>query len=56
MWGCRAHWFSLPKPLRDRIWMTYRSGQEVGKNQGAEYIKAAQDVQRWIREHGAKRG
>lgn len=24
--ACRAHWYSLPKPLRDRIWWAYRSG------------------------------
>lgn len=23
--ACRNHWFSLPKPLRDRIWSAYRS-------------------------------
>jgi hypothetical protein len=22
MWGCKQHWFALPKPLRDRIWAT----------------------------------
>jgi len=22
---CRAHWFSLPLPLRDAIWDTYRA-------------------------------
>jgi len=22
---CRSHWFSLPKPLRDAIWATYRA-------------------------------
>lgn len=24
MWGCSAHWFKLPKRLRDAIWRTYR--------------------------------
>lgn len=24
--ACRSHWHSLPKPLRDRIWSAYRSG------------------------------
>lgn len=28
MFMCRRHWFSLPKRLRDRIWATYREGQE----------------------------
>jgi hypothetical protein len=25
--ACRGHWFSLPKPLRDRIWQLYRREQ-----------------------------
>lgn len=25
--ACRPHWFSLPKPLRDRIWSLYRREQ-----------------------------
>lgn len=50
MWGCRAHWFKLPKPLRDRIWATYRPGQEITKTPSAEYIAAAKDVQAWIAE------
>jgi len=20
MWGCKKHWFKLPKSLRDKIW------------------------------------
>lgn len=27
MFMCRRHWFSLPKPLRDAVWRTYREGQ-----------------------------
>lgn len=50
MWGCKKHWFSLPKRLRDRIWTTYRRGQEITKTPSAEYIKAANDVQDWIAE------
>lgn len=50
MWGCKAHWFSLPKPLRDRIWLTYRPGQEISKTPSLKYIEAAQAVQQWIRE------
>lgn len=23
-YACRAHWYSLPKPLRDAIWDAYR--------------------------------
>lgn len=48
MWGCRQHWFALPKALRDRIWDTYRPGQEITKTPSAAYIEAAQAVQAWI--------
>lgn len=24
MYACKAHWFSLPKPIRDDIWSAYR--------------------------------
>lgn len=56
MWGCKPHWFALPKRLRERIWQTYRRGQEVTKDPSPEYIKAAQDVQHWIREFRASMG
>jgi hypothetical protein len=51
MWGCRKHWFTLPKALRDRIWATYRPGQEVTKDPSELYMAAAIDVQRWIRDY-----
>jgi hypothetical protein len=61
MWGCKGHWFTLPKPLRDRIWATYRRGQEITKSPSPEYIEAALAVQEWIRQfqqsmrhHGSK--
>ena len=53
MWGCKPHWYSLPKRLRDLIWATYRRGQEITKNPSPEYIAAAQEVQRWIAEYRA---
>lgn len=49
MWGCRSHWFKLPKALRDRIWSTYRPGQEETLTPSAAYLEAAQAVQQWIR-------
>jgi hypothetical protein len=52
MWGCKAHWFALPKALRDRIWDTYEIGQEVTMTPSAEYLAAAHAVQLWIEEHG----
>jgi hypothetical protein len=56
MWGCKGHWFALPKRLRNQIWATYRRGQEVTKTPSREYIEVAQDVQAWIREYRASCG
>jgi hypothetical protein len=52
MWGCKAHWIKLPKALRDRIWATYRPGQEVTKTPSAAYLDAVKAVQTWIRAQG----
>lgn len=48
MWGCKKHWFTLPKALRARIWATYRPGQEITKDPSDAYREAADAVQRWI--------
>ena len=53
MWGCKAHWFALPKHLRDRIWATYRPGQEVNLTPSQEYMDAAYAVQAWIQNNTA---
>jgi hypothetical protein len=47
-WGCRSHWFALPKHLRDEIWRTYRPGQEISKTPSKEHLEAARAVQEWI--------
>ena len=52
MWGCKEHWFELPKHLRDRIWETYEPGQEADLSASPEYLAVANEVQRWIRENG----
>lgn len=49
MWGCKTHWYKLPKALRDLIWKTYRPGQEITKTPSRDYIDAANKVQDWIR-------
>ncbi len=49
MWGCRPHWFALPKHLRDAIWDAYRPGQEVTMTPSDEYLAAADSVDAWIR-------
>lgn len=48
MWGCKAHWFSLPTRLRARIWRTYEPGQELRMDPTPEYLAAARAVQDWI--------
>lgn len=48
MWGCRAHWFKLPLRLRNRIWATYRTGQEETQNPSREYVVVAREVQDYI--------
>lgn len=50
MWGCKKHWFRLPQYLRNRIWSTYRPGQEKTLSPSAAYIAAAEEVQAWIRQ------
>lgn len=49
MWGCRLHWFMLPKALRDRIWQAYVPGQEQRLDPSPEYLAVAREVQDWIR-------
>ena len=48
MWGCREHWYKLPRHLRMAVWAAYRVGQEEDLQVSAEYMKAARDVQDWI--------
>jgi hypothetical protein len=48
MWGCRAHWYALPQGLRNRIWATYRPGQEDSQTPSREYVRAAIEVREWI--------
>lgn len=51
MWGCKPHWFALPKHLRDAIWLEYAIGQEVDLSPSEQYLVIAQQVQDWIAEH-----
>ena len=48
LWGCKPHWFRLPKAIRDAIWESYRLGQEISKTPSAEYLVAARSAQEWI--------
>lgn len=38
---CRRHWFMVPRPLRNRVWSTYRPGQCDDMNPSADYCRAA---------------
>jgi hypothetical protein len=49
MWGCKKHWFLLPKSLRDKVWKAYRPGQEVDMRPSREYLDVANEVQEWIK-------
>lgn len=55
MWGCAPHWFRLPKALRDRVWATYRPGQEISLDPSAAYLAVANEVQGWIAKQGGRR-
>lgn len=44
MWGCRRHWFMVPKQIRDRIWQHYRAGQEDDWEPSREYLEAAREA------------
>jgi hypothetical protein len=48
MWGCRKHWFALPVALRNKVWATYRAGQEETMTPSREYVAVAREVQDWI--------
>lgn len=41
---CHPHWFMVPKHMRDRVWATYRRGQEVDKRPSREYVDAMNDA------------
>lgn len=51
LWGCKKHWFMLPKYLRDKVWLAYKPGQEITKTPSKEYIEVALEVQEWVREN-----
>lgn len=44
MFMCKRHWYMVPKELRDRIWATYRPGQEVTKDPSMEYLNTAMEA------------
>lgn len=52
MWGCLAHWFRLPKAIRDRIWLHFRPGQEKDWTPSAAYLAVAHEAKEWIKANG----
>ena len=38
---CKRHWFMVPKPIRDRVWATYRPGQCDDKDPSDPWHEAA---------------
>lgn len=43
-WGCKGHWFALPKEIRDEIWQGYRSAGKLSP----EWIAANEKALAWI--------
>ena len=43
---CRRHWYRVPKPLRDQVWATWRSGEGLSgpayRQAVAQAVTAAQ--------------
>lgn len=48
LWGCRHHWYRLPRALRTKIWHTYDIGQEIAGTPSMAYVAVASEVQTWI--------
>lgn len=55
LWGCKPHWFALPKAIRDDIWAAYRPGQEIDMNPSQAYLVAAEAAQKYIEHRLAER-
>ncbi len=54
LWGCREHWFALPRAIREEIWRTYRPGQEADKAPSRAYLTAARAAQDYARAYDAR--
>jgi len=55
MWGCKKHWFMLPRELRNKIWRAYQPGQEVDGTPSREYVAVALKVRDWIAKNHPQR-
>jgi hypothetical protein len=51
LWGCSAHWFTLPQEIRASIWREYREGQEIMKTPSRAYLEVADEAHKWALNH-----
>jgi hypothetical protein len=52
---CRHDWYRLPKPLRDRVWATWRSGTRASSVQHQQAVRRAIAVAHVARSRGLRR-
>lgn len=38
---CRAHWYMVPKEVRDRVWATWRSGRAAHSDEHRAAVRQA---------------
>ena len=48
--ACSAHWFQLPRELRQAVWAAYRPGQEIDKKPSQVYMDVIAQVQEYWKE------
>lgn len=47
LWGCKAHWYEIPRALRQKLWAAYQSGQGVA-TASDDYRAASAAIDAWI--------
>jgi hypothetical protein len=55
MWGCRAHWYALPRDIRVAIGRAYRHGLDTDSHPTRTYVDAYRTALAWIAERDAQR-
>lgn len=45
LWGCKAHWFALPRALRDRCSGAWRAGDVRA------HVEALEAIDEWLRDN-----
>jgi hypothetical protein len=51
LWGCREHWYVLPRELRVNIVLTYARGIDDDTHPTPNYIEACRQAREWIAQH-----